>query len=430
MRGEVLIRGVRPVDSRGVGEMCDLLIGEGRILSLEGGSAPQVIEAHGLYVSPGFFDLHTHLREPGEETKEDLASGLLAALRGGYSDVVCMANTQPPIETPEQVEALRQRADRLGLARLHPAAALTRGLEGKQLTDIARLKRAGVALLSYDGHTTEDAGVLARGLRYAQSWGLMVAVHAEDRSLRGRGIMNDGALADQLGLPGNPAAAEAARIARDLEVVAEAGGRLHIHHLSTRRGLQLVRDGQARGLQISAEVTPHHLTLSEEALTTFDPIYKVAPPLRTREDLMALREGLWRGEIQAVATDHAPHTPDEKELDLIRAPFGIASLEVAFPLLYSELVIKEGFPLPLLIERFTDGPRKLLGHPPLHLDVGAEATMVLWDPEHVKEVKAKEMASKAQRSPWEGWHLQGWPQATFLEGRLAYAHRDLVRQLR
>jgi len=421
----ILIRNVKLVDARGEQGPLDVLIGEGRILSLEGGEASLVIDGTGKLLAPGFLDLHAHLREPGEEVKEDLASGLLAAVRGGYTDLVSMPNTKPPVDTPEAVRALKAKAHRLGLARLHPAAALTLGQEGERLTEAGSLKAAGAALLTDDGRTNEDAGVLAAGLLQAAPLGLPVAVHAEDASLRRQGVMNDGPLAHRLGLPGNPPEAEAARIARDLEVLryalrrSKATPRLHVQHLSTRRGVELIREARRAGLPVTAEATPHHLTLTEEALKGFDPLFKVAPPLRTQEDQEALLEGLLDGTLDAIATDHAPHTQAEKERDLLRAPFGIPSLEVAFPLLYTELHLKRGFPLPRLVALFTDGPRRVLGLKPLHLEEGAEASLVLLDPKEAP-VDPSRFASKARYSPWAGWVLAGWPVLTLVEGRVVH----------
>ncbi|WP_448567334.1 dihydroorotase [Thermus sp.] len=421
----MLIRNVKLVDAQGVRGPADVLIGEGRILSLEGGEASLVIDGTGKLLAPGFLDLHAHLREPGEEVKEDLASGLLAAVRGGYTDLVSMPNTKPPVDTPEAVRALKEKARLLGLARLHPGAALTLGQEGERLTQAGGLKEAGAALLTDDGRTNEDAGVLAAGLLQAAPLGLPVAVHAEDASLRRNGVMNDGPLAHRLGLPGNPPEAEAARIARDLEVLryalrrSKATPRLHIQHLSTRRGVELIREARRAGLPVTAEATPHHLTLTEEALKGFDPLFKVAPPLRTKEDQEALLEALLDGTLDAIATDHAPHTQAEKERDLLRAPFGIPSLEVAFPLLYTELHLKRGFPLPRLIALFTDGPRRVLGLKPLHLEEGAEASLVLLDPKEAP-VDPSRFASKARYSPWAGWVLAGWPVLTLVEGRVVH----------
>ncbi|GIW25090.1 dihydroorotase [Meiothermus sp.] len=432
MKGEILIKNATLVDGRGQHGQADVLIGEGRILSFAGGEAPKVLDATGKVLSPGFFDPHAHLREPGQEVKEDLQSGLAAAAKGGYTDVVSMPNTSPVVDSAEMVRALKEKAAQIGRARLHPAAALTQGQEGKVLSEARLLREAGAVMLTDDGRTNEDAGVLALGLQYAASWGLVVSVHAEDAGLRRGGVMNEGAVSFRLGLPGNPGYAEAARIARDLEIVRYviegsgiASGKagkslLHVQHLSTRRGLELLRQAKQAGLPVSTEVGPHHLTLTDERLESLNPIYKVAPPLRTQADVEALVEGLLDGTIDCIGSDHAPHTQDEKELDMLRAPFGIPNLEVCWPLLYSELVLKRGFPLPTLVERMTDAPRRLLGFPPIHLTEGAEASLVLWNPDEERPVEPHTFASKAKYSPWAGWVLSGWPSLTLVEGRVVY----------
>ncbi|MCX7783967.1 MAG: dihydroorotase [Meiothermus sp.] len=432
MKGEILIKNAKLVDGRGEHGNADVLIGEGRILSLSGGDAPKVLDAAGRVLSPGFFDPHAHLREPGQEVKEDLQSGLTAAAKGGYTDVVSMPNTSPVVDSAEMVQALKEKAARIGRARLHPAAALTQGQEGKVLSEARLLREAGAVMLTDDGHTNEDAGVLAQGLQYAASWGLVVSVHAEDAGLRRGGVMNEGEVSFRLGLPGNTGFAEAARIARDLEIVryvmegpgaaGQGSGKslLHVQHLSTRRGLELVRQAKQAGLPVSTEVGPHHLTLTDAHLESLNPIYKVAPPLRTQADAEALVEGLLDGTIDCIGTDHAPHTQDEKELDMLRAPFGIPNIEVCWPLLYSELVLKRGFPLHTLVARLTDGPRRLLGFSPLHLAEGAEASLVLWSPGEERPVEPHTFASKAKYSPWAGWGLRGWPSLTLVEGRGVY----------
>jgi dihydroorotase len=442
MKGELLIKNARLVDGRGEHGTADVLIGEGKILSLEGGDARHTLDASGLLLAPGFLDPHAHLREPGQEVKEDLASGLAAAVRGGYTDVVSMPNTAPVIDHPEMVSSLIEKARGLKLARLHPSAALTQGQEGKLLSEAGLLKEAGAVMLTDDGRTNEDAGVLAQGIQYAASWGLTVSVHAEDAGLRRGGVMNEGPTSFRLGLPGNTGYAESARIARDLEIVryivegqgltlhqmqstvaksrVEGKPLLHIQHLSTRRGLQLVRLAKADGLPVTTEVTPQHLTLSDEVFESLDPIYKVAPPLRTQSDIEALIQGLLDGSINCIGTDHAPHTMAEKEQDLMRAPFGIPNIEVAFPLLYTELVLGRGFPLATLIERFSDGPRRVLGIGTIHLEAGGEASLVLLDPSHQHSVNPAQFASKARFSPWAGWELKGWPVMTLVEGRVVF----------
>jgi dihydroorotase len=401
---------------------------EGFDLNLEPDSSiTKLIDASKMLVSVAFIEPHAHLREPGQEVKEDLESGLRAAARGGYGTVVCMPNTNPVIDDPDLVSSLIAKAERIGQARLRPAAALTRGQQGKQLADAAALKAAGAVMLTDDGRTNEDANVLRRGLEYAHALGLVVSVHAEDATLRGDGVMNEGAASERLGLPGNPAAAEAARIARDLEICAMTGARLHVQHLSTGRGLQLVREAKARGVNVTCEVGPHHLTLADSMLESerffCNPLLKVAPPLRTQADCDALLEGILDGTVDCLGTDHAPHTKAEKEKDFLEAPFGIANIEECFALLYTRFVKTGKLKLERLLELLTSGSAKVLGIAAPKLEVGAAADLVLFDPEFSRAVdyRLHPPASKASfDSPWMGEVLNAWPQITIVRGQIVH----------
>jgi dihydroorotase len=401
---------------------------EGFDLNLEPDSSiSTTIDASKMLLSVAFIDPHAHLREPGQEVKEDLESGLRAAARGGYGTVVCMPNTNPVIDDPEIVSSLIAKAERIGQARLLPSAALTRGQQGKQLADAAALKAAGAVMLTDDGRTNEDANVLRRGLEYAHTLGLVVSVHAEDATLRGDGVMNEGATSERLGLPGNPAAAEAARIARDLEICAMTGARLHVQHLSTARGLQLVREAKSRGVNVTCEVGPHHLTLTDSMLESerffCNPLLKVAPPLRTQSDCAALLEGILDGTVDCLGTDHAPHTKAEKEKDFLEAPFGIANIEECFPLLYTRFVKTGKLKLERLIELLTTGPANVLGIKAPKLEVGAAADLVLFNPEFSRSVHYANHppASKARfDSPWMNEVLYGWPQVTIVRGEIIH----------
>ena len=383
----------------------------------------EVIDGNGATVAPALLELHAHLREPGQEVKEDLASGLAAAAAGGYGTVVCMPNTSPVIDDPALVRSLIEKANGLGFARLKPSAALTKGQQGKQLAELALLKEAGAVMFTDDGRTNEDARVLRLGLEYAGSLGMVVSVHAEDAGLRADGVMNEGAVSEALGLPGNPAAAEAARVARDIEIAAYlqntgAGARLHIQHLSTARALDLVRDAKRRGIAVTCEVCPHHLTLTDEALRGFDPIYKVAPPLRTQADADHLLQGLLDGSVDCLATDHAPHTRAEKEQDLLHAPSGIAYIELAFPLMYTHF--GETLGLEKLLDLFTAGPARVMGWTVPTLEAGHPADLVLLDLETVRKVEPQTFKSKAKFTPWAGQELRGWPILTLVAGQVAY----------
>ncbi len=383
----------------------------------------ETIDGQGGTVAPALIELHAHLREPGQTEKEDLASGLAAAAAGGYGTVVCMPNTSPVIDDPALVRSLIGKADGLGFARLKPAAALTKGQNGEALAELSYLKDAGAAMFTDDGRTNENARVLRLGLEYAGSLGMVVSVHAEDASLRADGVMNEGPVSEALGLPGNPAAAEAARVARDLEILAglHAQGseaHLHIQHLSTARALDLVRGAKARGQRVTCEVCPHHLTLTDEALRGFDAIYKVAPPLRTQSDADALLEGLKDGTVDCIATDHAPHTRAEKERDLLDAPSGIAYIELAFPLMYTRF--GEVLGLDKLLDLMTAGPARMMGWPVPSLDAGAPADLVVLDLATERTVTPAEFKTKAKFTPWAGETLRGWPLLTVVDGQVAY----------
>lgn len=395
-----------------------LTIEDGLIKGWNLAAEGETIEGNGATVAPALIELHAHLREPGQEVKEDLQSGLAAAAAGGYGTVICMPNTSPVIDDPALVRSLIQKANGLGVARLRPSAALTKGQLGQQLAELALLKEAGAVMFTDDGRTNEDARVLRLGLEYAQSLGMMVSVHAEDATLRADGVMNEGPVSEALGLPGNPAAAEAARVARDIEIAALTGARLHIQHLSTARALDLVRDAKKRGVPVTCEVCPHHLTLTDEALRGFDPIYKVAPPLRTQADADHLLEGLKDGSVDCLATDHAPHTRAEKEQDLLRAPSGIAYIELAFPLMYTRF--GETLGLGALLDLFTAGPARVMGWDVPTLEAGQPADLVLFDLETVRTVEPQTFKSKAKFTPWAGEELRGWPTLTLVGGQVAF----------
>lgn len=390
------------------------------------GELGQVIDGQGGIVAPAFIELHAHLREPGYTEKEDLASGLAAAAAGGYGTVISMPNTSPVVDEPAVVQALIQKSRALGFARLKPAAALTKGQMGEALAELAFLKAAGAVMFTDDGHTNENAHLLRLGLEYAGSLGMVVGVHAEDASLRANGIMHEGAVSAALGLPGNPSAAEAARVARDIELARQTGARLHVQHLSTARALELIRDAKAQGVPVTCEVCPHHLTLTDQSLRTFDAIYKVAPPLRTQEDTECLLAGLQDGTIDCLATDHAPHTRAEKERDLLEAPYGIASIELAFPLMWTRFGKVLG--LPKLLDLMTAAPARVMDWPEPTLEIGSPADFVVLDLEVEQAVKPENFHSKAKFSPWAGETLRGWPTLTVVDGKLAYIAPDKEQQ--
>ncbi len=384
------------------------------------GEVDEIYDAEGNLVTPAFTDLHAHLREPGQEVKEDLRSGLSAAAAGGYGTVVSMANTSPPVDDPSVVAELIAKAGRIRQARLRPAATLSRGLRGEQLTDFAALKRAGAVMITDDGIPVVDSHLMRRACEYAAELGLVVQTHSEDPSLRQDGAMNEGVVSQRLGLPGNPIAAEAAMIYRDCEVALMTGARVHIAHVSSRKGMQVVEWFKDQGAPVTCEVTPHHLTLTDETLASFDPIYKVAPPLRTQEDVDYLRDALKRGVVDCIGTDHAPHTKAEKERDMLEAPFGIANIEVAFPLLYTELVQTGVITLEELLDLLQQGPAKVMSWDAPTLEPGQPADLTVIDLESTRTVDPKTFRSKAKFSPWGAQALRGWTLLTFVRGKKVF----------
>lgn len=425
------IRGATVATAAGEAGARDLYLRGEHIEGFEaGGPVDETIDADGLLLTPAFVDPHVHLRDPGQEAKEDLATGLAAAAAGGYGTVVSMANTEPVIDAPEMVRALIERARALPGARLRPAAALTQGLRGERLVDVRGLAEAGAVLLTDDGEPVRDGGLLRRGLEEARAAGLPVQTHAEDPSLRGDGVMHEGEVSERLGLPGNPDAAEAAMIHRDCEIARLTGAHLHVAHVSSRRGLQVVEFFKAQGAPVTCEVTPHHLTLDHTALEGFDPVYKVAPPLREAEDVAYLVDAVARGVVDAFGSDHAPHTLAEKDQDLIRAPFGIANLEVAVALLYTELVASGALALPAFLHLLQTGPARFLGLPAPTLEPGAPADVVLLDPHTPRAVDPATFRSKARRTPWDGAELRGWPVRTWTRGRSVFERGGHVADAR
>ena len=399
----------------------DLFLKGGLIEGFDlGGEVDETCDAEGNLVTPAFIDLHAHLREPGQEVKEDLRSGLSAAAAGGFGTVISMANTSPPVDDPGVVAELIAKAERIGQARLRPAATLSRGLQGEQLTDFAALKEAGAVMITDDGIPVVDSHLMRRGCEYAAELGLVVQTHSEDPALRQNGAMNEGAVSQRLGLPGNPVAAEATMIYRDCEIALMTGARVHIAHVSSKRGMQVVEWFKAQGAPVTCEVTPHHLTLTDESLIAFDPIYKVAPPLRTGEDVDYLRDAVKRGAVDCIGTDHAPHTRAEKERDMLEAPFGIANIEVTFPLLYTELVQPGVLTLEQLLDLLQKGPSSVIGWNAPTLEAGQPADLTVLDLDSDRPVEPQTFKSKAKFSPWEAQPLRGWTRLTFVRGQKVF----------
>jgi dihydroorotase len=400
-----------------------VLIEDGRISAveavLEGVADAEVVNAEGLWVAPGFVDLHAHLREPGQEYKEDIASGGRAAAAGGFTAVCCMANTNPVNDDPSVTDYILDRARKDSPVRVLPVAAATKGLAGEVMTEMAALVAAGAVAFSDDGKTIMDSGMQRRVLEYSRLVEKPVMVHAEDRTLVRDGVVNEGAVSTRLGLPGNPAMAEILHVARDLLLAELTGAHLHVSHVSTAGAVTQIREARARGVHVTAEVSPHHLTLTDEATLGYDPNTKMAPPLRGKDDVAACVEGLADGTLDAIATDHAPHAVHEKEVEFTAAPPGVLGFETAFAVVMD--LVRRGALTPLqLIASLSWNPARVLGLAMGRLERGAAADVVLLDPARRWLYDPAQGFSKSRNSPWAGRELEGRVLATWVAGRLVY----------
>ena len=376
-----------------------------------------VLDAEGYLLSPGFIDIHTHLREPGYEEKETVKTGTAAAVAGGFTSIVCMANTDPVIDEPSVVEFIYKQAERAGLCRVYVTAALTKGLEGQVVNEYGFLKQAGAIALSDDGKYVTNSQVMRTALEYAKQHSLPVISHCEDEFLSGASQMHEGFTSTKLGLRGSPAAAEEIAVARDLRLSALAEARLHVAHVSTAGAVQLIKQAKRSGVPVTAEVTPHHLTMEDEAVESFDTSLKVKPPLRAKKDIGVLRAAIKEGTIDCIATDHAPHNEIDKEVEFDLAPSGMIGLETAFALLHTRLVLKGELDLIDLIRLMTSGPADVLGLPGGRMKEGEPADLVLIDTERIWTVEKSGIRSRSKNTPLLGAELTGRVEGVFLEGK-------------
>ena len=408
--------------STGRDQVGDLVITEDRIRSLGTEIAvegPGTLDCAGLVVCPGFIDLHVHLREPGFEYKETIESGTQAAVAGGFTAVCAMPNTRPVNDSAGTTALLIARARELGSARVYPIGAISEGSRGESLAAIGDMHRAGVVGISDDGRPVMNAQILRRAMEYASMFGLPVIEHAEDLHLSAGGSMHEGAAALRLGLRGISGASEDTMVARDILLAEECGGHIHIAHLSTAGSVRLVREAKARGVRVTAEVTPHHLTLIDEDVRDYDANFKMNPPLRTREDREAVLAGLADGTIDVIATDHAPHAAHEKQQEFNRAPFGIIGLETALPLVL-RLVDAGRISLARMVEALSCRPAAIFGLPGGTLEPGAVADITVFDPEQRWVCDPAQSKSKSRNTPFAGWEFKGRAVYTLVGGRVVF----------
>ncbi|HEY3066422.1 MAG TPA: dihydroorotase [Methylomirabilota bacterium] len=419
----MLIRNGRVIDpANGVDAQADVLVADG-VIQRVGPSLPapakgDVLEAAGKVVCPGFIDIHVHLREPGYEYKETVATGTRAAAAGGFTAVCCMANTDPVNDNRSVTDYILAKARSEGVVRVYPIGAVTRGLGGTELAELAELAEAGCVAFSDDGNVVADAGLYRRAMEYTLPFGTPVISHAEDPHLARGTCMNEGIVSTELGLAGAPAAAEDVMVARDILLAELTGAHVHIAHLSTAGAVRLVRDAKARGVRVTAEVTPHHLVLTEDAVRGYDPNTKMNPPLRTKRDVEALAEALADGTIDCIATDHAPHSLAEKEGAFDDAAFGIVGLETAVSLLLDRLVRGGVLPLATLVSRLSTDPARLLRLRGGSLGAGAPADITILDLDAEVRVEPERFHSRSRNTPFRGFTLRGRPWKTIVGGRV------------
>jgi dihydroorotase len=422
----LLLKGGRVVDpAQGLDATLDVMITEGTIEEVGPrvqARGAQVLEVKGLVVCPGFIDIHTHLREPGREDKETIATGTRAAAAGGFTAVCAMPNTDPVNDTAGITRAIVEKARAHGAVRVYPIGAITRGQNGEELSEYGDLKEAGCVALSDDGKPVASARVMRRALEYAKAFDLAIIDHCEEPTLAEGACMNEGSVSTILGLRGQPAAGEAIMVERDVLLAELVGGRVHIAHLSAAASVDAVRRGKARGVRVTAEVTPHHLFLTDEAVreTGYDTNTKMNPPLRSEADREAVLAGLRDGTIDCIATDHAPHTVDDKKVEYDHAANGVVGLETAVALCLDRLVGAGLLELPYLVALLSANPARVLGLPGWTLASGSPEDLTLLDLAKKRQVDATRFESRSRNTPFGGWILKGWPAMTIVGGRVAW----------
>jgi dihydroorotase len=421
----LLLEGGRVVDpSQKLDERLDVLLVDGRVAKLgtriQAPEHARVISCAGLVVAPGFIDLHVHLREPGEEHKETIATGAAAAAAGGFTAVCAMPNTDPPIDDPAAVGFVAAEGRRAAAARVYPVGCISAGRAGERLALVGEMVEAGAVAITDDGNPVMDSGLMRMALEYAQAFGIPVADHPEDLGLSRAGHMNEGLVSTRLGLPGKPNAAEDIHIVRDLLLAELTGGHIHLQHVSTRFGVESIRQAKARGVRVTAEATPHHLVLTHEAVEGYRTEAKMNPPLRTAEDVEAVRAGLADGTLDTIATDHAPHHYDEKEAAFAEAPNGIVGLETALGIVLTRVVGEGVIDLYTMVERMSCAPARAFGLPGGTLAPGSPADVTVFDDSAPWTVDPRAFRSKSRNTPFAGWQLRGRPRITIVGGRVVF----------
>ena len=420
---KLLIKGGTAVLPEGE-KVCDILVDGDKIVKIAGNvedKAAKVIDAKGLHVFPGLIDMHVHLREPGFEYKEDIASGSAAAVRGGFTQVCCMPNTQPVCDNAAVVGYIIARAKEVGLCKVRPIGAITKGEQGETLAEIGKMKEAGAVALSDDGKPVLSARMMRLGMEYASDFGLICLSHCEDKSLADGGCVNEGYNSTLAGLKGIPRAAEEVMIAREIVLAETLGKRVHICHVSTKGGVRLLRDAKARGVAVTAETCPHYFALTDDIILSYDANTKVNPPVREAEDVEAIKEGLKDGTLDCIVTDHAPHHADEKNVEYDLAAFGISGIETSFSLSYTHLVKGGVLTLGQLAERMSGAPARILGLEGGALKEGGVADIMLADLNEKYVIDSRKFVSKGKNTPFNGSEVYGRVKATIVDGKVRFS---------
>lgn len=423
---QLILRQGRIVDpSQKLNKIADIGIDDGRVAEI----APKIskkgrkeIDARGLVVLPGFIDMHVHLREPGREDAETIESGTNAAARGGFTGVACMPNTQPVNDSETVTTYILKKAREVSKIAVYPIGAITKGSQGKTLAEIGEMHRAGIVAISDDGHPVQDSQVMRRAMEYSRIFDLPIIDHCEDKDLVAGGVMHEGYHATMLGLRGINPAAEEVQVARDAILARQTGARVHIAHLSTRRSLETVVRARKEGhCALTCEVTPHHLLLTDAAVCSYDTNTKMNPPLRLQEDVDALVQAIASGDVDVIATDHAPHTIGDKMVEFDHAPFGIVGLETAVSLICDRFVRTGVLTLERLVQLFSSNPARILGLERGTLAKGAWADITILDMDRKQEIRSADFASRSRNTPFEGWKLQGGPAMTLVKGKVVWS---------
>lgn len=423
-----IIQNVQIVNNEGEFETTAVLVEDGKIAAIGANvtsTVAQQIDGKGMLLSPGFIDVHVHLREPGGEQKETIETGTNAAAKGGYTTICAMPNTRPVPDTVENFSHVLDLVEKNALVRVLPYGSITIRQAGKERTDIKSLKNLGVFALTDDGVGVQAAGTMLEAMEEAAKFNIPIVAHCEDNSLIYGGVMHKGKRSEELGLKGIPSVSESVHIARDILLAEASGAHYHVCHVSTKESVRVIRDAKRAGIHVTAEVSPHHLILCEDDIPSNEANWKMNPPLRAKEDMMALREGLVDGTLDFIATDHAPHTEEEKSNGFEKAPFGIVGLETAFPLLYTHFVKTGEWTLQQLLDYLTIKPAQVFGFEFGKLEVGAPADLVLIDLKKEQKIDKETFISKGKNTPFNGIVCNGWPQLTMYNGEIVWQEEQI-----